>query len=162
MSIFANSGVLLPLVFIGIVVTRESPIETYGDYDQVCNICNCSSFDDYEFVNCSYRQLQELPPDIPANTAELNFEHNNIGAKIGLPSSVIHLYGKDNQLTDIFGMFNETTGITVVDLENNRITSIPKGTFASCHKLTELYLSANPIHDFNADSFIGLRSLKTL
>ncbi|XP_072051768.1 keratocan-like [Amphiura filiformis] len=165
MAIFANSGVLLPLVFIGIAVTRESPIdmiETYGDYDQVCNVCNCSSFDEYEFINCSYRQLQELPPDVPVNTAELNFEHNNIRAKIDLPSSVLHLYGKDNQLTDIFGMFNETTGITVVDLENNRITSIPKGTFEFCHKLTELYLSANPIHHFNADSFIGLRSLKTL
>ncbi|XP_072051655.1 uncharacterized protein [Amphiura filiformis] len=129
---------------------------------QMCDVCNCTGIDEYQFINCSSRHLQVLPKDFPANTVELNFEHNQIQSEIELPSSVLHLYGKDNQLTDIFGMFNKTSKIRIVDLLENRITSIPKGTFASCHRMTDLNLSRNPIKYFNADSFIGLKSLKYL
>ncbi|XP_072023290.1 podocan-like [Amphiura filiformis] len=167
MATHAKIRLLLQVHFAVIWIGRANGLITetvsghLGD-KQMCYACNCNPIDEYQFIDCSSRQLQDIPSDFPANTIQLNIEHNQIRSQIELPSSVLHLYGRDNQLTDIFGMFHKTSKIRVVILVENRITSIPKGTFASCYQMTELYLSDNPIKYFNADSFIGLNSLYTL
>ncbi|XP_072018650.1 leucine-rich repeat-containing protein 3-like [Amphiura filiformis] len=140
----ANVEFLLQILLIlSGMAAKELTMKAYGRTDHAnsnttCHICNCSSFDQYEYVNCSYRQLKELPNDIPSNAVELHFEYNMIQTKVQLPSAVLRLHGRNNQLTDIFGMFNESCNITVVDLRRNRITSLPKETFACCHKLKHL------------------------
>ncbi|XP_072014253.1 uncharacterized protein [Amphiura filiformis] len=92
----------------------------------------------------------------------LNFTNNAIKSQFKLPSSLTNLFGGFNNLTNIFGMFNGSFNLSVIHLEGNQISSIPKGTFASCHKLTTLYLSQNNIQDLSRGSFLGLKNLRVL
>ncbi|XP_072014015.1 uncharacterized protein [Amphiura filiformis] len=59
-------------------------------------------------------------------------------------------------------MFNESRHLKVINLIRNQISSIPKGTFASCHKLTTLKLSYNELQDLSPGSFLGLNKLHIL
>ncbi|XP_072048981.1 uncharacterized protein [Amphiura filiformis] len=59
-------------------------------------------------------------------------------------------------------MFNGSKHLKVINLEGNQISSIKRGTFASCHKLTTLHLSYNKIQDLSPGSFLGLNKLRVL
>ena len=49
---------------------QESVLTSIGDGQSICNICNCTSFYEEQYINCSFRHLPTVDT-IPANTAEL-------------------------------------------------------------------------------------------
>ncbi|XP_072037221.1 leucine-rich repeats and immunoglobulin-like domains protein sma-10 [Amphiura filiformis] len=93
---------------------------------------------------------------------KLNVANNKIATQYGLPSSLTRLYGKNNKLTDISDMFNNTTNIEIVDLMNNQISSIENGTFFNCGRLIELNLNSNPLTQLYDGAFTGLSRLRKL
>ncbi|XP_072014025.1 uncharacterized protein [Amphiura filiformis] len=177
---------LLPMLTIFICIAAQTINGDDINNKTTCSVCNCTSFAEYEFVDCSFRQLKDLPTKIPPNTAKLSlqdnelltitadalaslnylqilsFAHNHVQSQFKLPSSLTHLYGDLNNLTNIFGMFNGSKHLKVINLERNQISSIQKGTFASCHKLLNLFLSYNEIQDLSPGSFLGLNNLRIL
>ncbi|XP_072014022.1 uncharacterized protein [Amphiura filiformis] len=186
MFICAKIVFLLPILTTFICAAVQTNNNDEINNRTICSVCNCTSFAEYEFVDCSFRQLRDLPTNIPPNTANLglqdneihiitdndlpslkylrilNFTNNHVQSQFKLPLSLTHLYGRFNNLTNIFGMFNRSNHLKVINLEGNQISSIPKGTFASCHKLTTLYLSSNEIQHLSPGSFLGLNNLRRL
>ncbi|XP_072014255.1 podocan-like [Amphiura filiformis] len=156
---------LATLLIFMVVGQQKLSSDTHAESNNetMCDVCNCTKPPSV-YVNCSDRQphLQKLPTGFPLNIVQLDFSYNFIGHKFELPASLIYLYGQFNYLTDIFGMFNESVNIKIIYLQENRIRSIPPGTFAACHKLKRLFISDNYITEVSPESFLGLNKLSTL
>ena len=68
--------------------------------------------------------------------------------------------GKSQQLTSVPSNIQAST--SRIFLSNNKITTIPTGTFSSFSGVTELYLDKNIIGQLEVGSFQGLTSLRKL
>ncbi|XP_048843826.1 slit homolog 1b isoform X2 [Brienomyrus brachyistius] len=93
-------------------------------------------------VRCSNKHLQSLPRGVPRNITEL--------------------YLDGNQLTMMPKELSAFKHLQLVDLSNNRISSLSNSSFANMSQLTTLILSYNALRCIPPLAFSGLRSLRLL
>uniref|UniRef100_A0AAY4A5W8 Slit homolog 1 protein n=1 Tax=Denticeps clupeoides TaxID=299321 RepID=A0AAY4A5W8_9TELE len=93
-------------------------------------------------VRCSNKHLHSLPRGIPRNVTEL--------------------YLDGNQLTVVPKELSAFKHLQLVDLSNNRISSLSNSSFANMSQLTTLILSYNALRCIPPLAFAGLRSLRLL
>ncbi|XP_070637377.1 slit homolog 1 protein [Bos indicus] len=93
-------------------------------------------------VRCSNKHLQTLPKGIPKNVTEL--------------------YLDGNQFTLVPAQLSTFKYLQLVDLSNNKISSLSNSSFTNMSQLTTLILSYNSLQCIPPLAFQGLRSLRLL
>ncbi|KFW66546.1 Slit 1 protein, partial [Pygoscelis adeliae] len=93
-------------------------------------------------VRCSNKHLKALPKGIPKNVTEL--------------------YLDGNQFTQVPGHLSTFKYLQLVDLSNNKISSLSNSSFTNMSQLTTLILSYNSLQCIPPLAFEGLRSLRLL
>uniref|UniRef100_A0A8D0H6Q3 Slit homolog 1 protein n=1 Tax=Sphenodon punctatus TaxID=8508 RepID=A0A8D0H6Q3_SPHPU len=93
-------------------------------------------------VRCSNKHLKSLPRGIPKNVTEL--------------------YLDGNQFTLVPRQLSTFKYLQLVDLSNNRISSLSNSSFSNMSQLTTLILSYNILQCIPPLAFEGLRSLRLL
>ena len=117
---------------------------------QCPSVCSCQHSSDFivNHVNCSSRQLPEIPRDIPSSTTHLDLNHNRIKA---LKNDLVHLthlkdlslaHNRLESLTD--EQFSMLTHLERLDLSANMIETISSMAFSNLHQLQRLHLHGNP------------------
>ena len=119
-------------------------------------------------VYCNGRALQSIPEGIPADTATLHLQDNQLSSSDELNRAL----GKLNQLERLMLYSNRLTQVPKVQsvklrelrLNANRIQSIPSHVFDQTPALTELILDENQLSEisFSNDSFVGTGSIRRL
>nr|XP_033797142.1 slit homolog 1 protein isoform X1 [Geotrypetes seraphini] len=93
-------------------------------------------------VRCSNKHLVSLPKGIPKNVTEL--------------------YLDGNHFTLVPGQLSTFKYLQLVDLSNNKISSLSNSSFMNMSQLTTLILSYNSLRCIPSLAFEGLRSLRLL
>ncbi|CAI9562248.1 unnamed protein product [Staurois parvus] len=93
-------------------------------------------------VRCSNKHLLSLPKGIPKNVTEL--------------------YLDGNQFTMVPAQLSTFKFLQLVDLSNNKISSLSNSSFTNMSQLTTLILSYNSLRCIPPLAFEGLRSLRLL
>ncbi|XP_066141931.1 protein slit isoform X1 [Euwallacea fornicatus] len=102
--------------------------------------CSC----DGSTVDCSGRNLKEIPRDIPLHTTELLLNDNALGR---IKSD---------------GLFGRLPNLVKLDLRRNLITGIEENAFEGASKISDLLISENKLMEIHNKMFLGLHSLKVL
>ena len=119
-------------------------------YEQCPIECTCKrSFDlTQNFVNCSHRDLTQLPSHVPRSATHLNFEYNKLKSlekNLSILTNLRSLSVANNRLEFLSNEeFIYLNKLEDLDLSSNQITKISPRTFASISKLKHLYLHNNP------------------
>ncbi|KAM6972404.1 slit homolog 1 protein-like [Aplochiton taeniatus] len=100
--------------------------------------CSCME----TVVRCSNKHLQTLPR--------------------GLPRNVTELYLDGNQFTSVPKDLSTFKHLQLVDLSNNKISSLSESSFSNMSQLTTLILSYNSLRCIPPKALGGLRSLRLL
>ncbi|XP_061685781.1 slit homolog 1 protein-like isoform X1 [Syngnathoides biaculeatus] len=93
-------------------------------------------------VRCSNKHLQALPRGLPPNLTEL--------------------YLDGNQFTRVPAQLHNFRNLQLIDLSNNKISSLSDDSFANMSQLTTLILSYNSLRCIPLLALRGLRSLRLL
>lgn len=107
---------------------------------------SCICYEDSKTVNCSGKDYDYVPYDIPENTLVLDLSHNTIGAVSSVNLQNLHnVTSLDLSYNEISLLgeqsFNTMEHLRVLKLTNNaRSLIINPGTFASLRNLEELYI----------------------
>ncbi|XP_048524192.1 protein slit isoform X2 [Dendroctonus ponderosae] len=102
--------------------------------------CSCEA----SVVDCSGKNLKEIPRDIPLDTTELLLNDNELGR---IKSD---------------GLFGRLPNLVKLDLRGNLITGIEENAFEGAIKISELLLSENKFMEIHNKMFLGLHNLKIL
>uniref|UniRef100_A0A667Y1J8 Leucine-rich repeat-containing protein 3 n=1 Tax=Myripristis murdjan TaxID=586833 RepID=A0A667Y1J8_9TELE len=111
--------------------------------------CHCTDRNGV-VVQCTSRNLEKIPPDLPKDTIILLLSSNRIRNVPKQAFKDLHRLREldlsynsiENVETDAFQGVSE--GLRTLDLSNNRLSSLPKDTFAKLH--ARIRLSNNPWH----------------
>jgi hypothetical protein len=106
--------------------------------------CSCKhSFDlTNNYVNCSNRQLKQIPSDIPQSTT--------------------HLYLNNNQINSIENNLTYLTNLKYLSLANNHLEDLSTEEFSTMIKIESLDLSSNYIENIEQKTFSNMINLHTL
>uniref|UniRef100_A0A8C1W0C3 Leucine-rich repeat-containing protein 3 n=1 Tax=Cyprinus carpio TaxID=7962 RepID=A0A8C1W0C3_CYPCA len=112
--------------------------------------CHCSERNGLSVVQCSSRNLEEIPSDLPHDTVSLFLSSNHI-TKIpnqafkNLPwLQELDLSRNAIETVDAGAFQGVTESLRVLDLSHNHMQSVPKEAFARLH--AKINLSNNPWH----------------
>ncbi|TRZ00786.1 hypothetical protein DNTS_032832, partial [Danionella cerebrum] len=112
--------------------------------------CHCSERNGLTVVQCSSRNLIEIPPDLPHDTVALQLSSNHI-TKIpnqafkNLPwLQDLDLSRNAIETVDAGAFQGVTESLRALDLSHNHLQSVPKEAFARLH--AKISLSNNPWH----------------
>ncbi|KAK9745235.1 Leucine rich repeat [Popillia japonica] len=108
------------------------------------NACPAACSCDGTIVNCSGRNLKEIPRDIPLYTRELLLNDNEI----------------EKIKSD--GLFGRLPNLIKLDLRRNQIMGIEENSFEGALSISELLLSDNKLLEVHNKMFLGLHNLKIL
>ncbi|XP_077454893.1 trophoblast glycoprotein [Stigmatopora argus] len=120
--------------------------------------CECS----LQTVKCQNKDLDAIPPFIPANCRVLLITGNNISSvnEESFPSQLeflTHLDLSDNEIEAVEGMvFHSLPNLVQLDLSNNKIQTFSKEAFPDENKLQVLNLSSS-FHNYSSMS--GLQEI---
>ncbi|MEE6496182.1 hypothetical protein FKM82_002252 [Ascaphus truei] len=125
--------------------------------------CMC----EHLLVNCTDKQLEEFPVDIPIDTRQLVLPGNNLtflpSMELNLLIDLVYLDCSHNVLGDALEATFIALSLVYLDLSHNNLTRITTGTFYFLTSLVVLKLSSNPhLQIIEKDSFsnnTGLRQL---
>lgn len=119
-------------------------------------------------VNCSQRNLEDVPNDLHVKTWELNLDYN----MIKLIKSIIYFARYDelrnlslrqNSIEDInINAFTGLVNLIALDLKGNMLTTIPTEALKSLPALETLILSGNNIQHISQHAFPTLKELSTV
>ncbi|XP_055372286.1 protein slit-like isoform X2 [Condylostylus longicornis] len=125
--------------------------------------CQCDGLT----VDCSHRNLIQVPRNIPPEVEKLDLSGNNI--TIIFDSDFQHLSRlrvlqiTDNEIHTIEkGAMNELTSLVRLDLSNNEIRAMPRGILKGAVSLKTLQLDNNQIMCVDELAFKGLFDLEIL
>ncbi|CAH1799387.1 unnamed protein product [Owenia fusiformis] len=129
--------------------------------------CNCTlrqgahgTSDDTFLVDCSSRELLNIPAKFPSNTLVLNLLNNSLTnipseAFLGL-NRLQSLLLQDNFISDIRAdSFLGLNQLTQLYLKNNTIREIKSRTFEHLPNLRKLHLEDNFVKTIAGDAFVG-------
>ncbi|KAK2904768.1 hypothetical protein Q8A67_006567 [Cirrhinus molitorella] len=112
--------------------------------------CHCSERNGLTVVQCSSRNIEEIPSDLPHDTVSLLLSSNHI-TKIpnqafkNLPwLQELDLSRNAIETVDAGAFQGVTESLRVLDLSHNHMQSVPKEAFARLH--AKISLSNNPWH----------------
>ncbi|CAH0767015.1 unnamed protein product [Diatraea saccharalis] len=171
---------LLPLVVQAGVTRRKR------EDDDTSNPCISYKLDSLIYVDCTNRDLTELPNSINENVQVLllsnndfisfppqleqytqleilDFSANHLSGT--LPSFMnrldkLHTLNLSNNNYDVW--MNSETSVRKLDLSKNKINNIEEGAFSKMSELRYLDLSENRIHDLPLTIFQSTNNLETL
>jgi len=153
--------------------------------------CDCLTAGTKLIVDCSSKDLQQVPEDIPSNTIELLLQNNQIYQLISnnfihlpnleylsLQSSKVatietnslnnlrnlkQLYLQDNDIVSLpISGFGELTSLEVLYMQNNRIGVLTRQMLLGIDNVIEVSFSGNPIYAIENSTFCSKSSLKAL
>ncbi|KAI7808468.1 leucine-rich repeat-containing protein 3 [Triplophysa rosa] len=112
--------------------------------------CHCTERNGLTVVQCSSRNLEEIPPDLPHDTVSLLLSYNHI-TKIpnqafkNLPwLQELDLSRNAIETVDAGAFQGVSESLRALDLSHNHMRSVPKEAFARLH--AKISLSDNPWH----------------
>ena len=114
------------------------------------NNCNCAEKNGLAVVQCVSRNLDEIPSDLPRDTAVLLLASNHITKIPNQAFKDLHrlqevdLSNNAIESLDAGAFQGVADSLRVLDLANNRIRSVPKEAFARLR--AKINLSNNPWH----------------
>lgn len=119
------------------------------------------------FLNCSNRDLTQIPKNIPNNVYEIDLSNNNITQVDVLSfASLPSLYKinlANNQIDYVERQaFRDLENLRIIDLTNNSLTQIQPETFNEASRVEQLWLAGNPIEMPNIGPFLDQKGLKLL
>ncbi|XP_058478377.1 leucine-rich repeat-containing protein 3-like [Solea solea] len=133
------------LFFVGILWLLATIVTAYS-----CpTTCHCTDRNGV-VVQCTSRNLEKIPPDLPKDTVVLLLSSNHIRHVTKEAFADLHhlkeLDLSHNAIETVeAGAFQGISeGLRSLDLSNNHLTSLPKDTFAKLH--APVRLSHNPWH----------------
>ncbi|KAM4722855.1 leucine-rich repeat-containing protein 52 [Rhinophrynus dorsalis] len=150
---FYFSQKLLLLLFIGLV-----------EHGLCCpDQCIC----EHLLVNCTDKQLEEFPMDIPMDTRQLILSHNNLtylpSMELNLLIDLVYLDCSHNILGDALEATFVTLPLVYLDLSYNNLSKITTSTFYLLTSLVVLKLSDNPnLQEIEKDCFANNTGLRQL
>lgn len=132
-------------------------------------VCFCKWKGGKQSVECSDKQLVDLPDGMDPGTQVLNFTGNQIqylSSERFLQMDLINLqkiFLPRNQITRIHEKaFRGLSNLVELDLGENMLTTVPSDTFQDYSSLMRLTLSGNPIRELKPNAFKHLSFLTTL
>lgn len=111
---------------------------------EVVNRCPQHCTCEQTVVDCSNRQLKDMPKDVPIFATELRLNDNHI------------------QRIRNNGLFKRSNALVKLDLRNNQIVDIEDQAFNGLHSLNDLLLTDNKLKQLRSDMFLGLKNLTHL
>nr|XP_057944704.1 immunoglobulin superfamily containing leucine-rich repeat protein 2-like [Doryrhamphus excisus]XP_057944705.1 immunoglobulin superfamily containing leucine-rich repeat protein 2-like [Doryrhamphus excisus] len=153
--------------------------------------CTCSMKYRRHFAECSYKDLSEIPSDLPHNVATVSLSankihlvprgifdnvtqmmslwmaHNEIVAiQPGSLKSLVHLRNLDishNKLADFpWGDMQNLTRLQLLKMNHNEMVSLPRDALANLKDLRSLQLNNNKLLTISEGTFDSLTSLSHL
>ncbi|CAL8245672.1 unnamed protein product [Lota lota] len=106
-------------------------------------LCICSDKNEHHLAQCTYKDLAEIPSDLPPNVTILNLSNNRI--------SLIAV-----------GSFDSVTASTSLWIAHNQIVSIEEGSLAPLIHLHDFDISHNKLVDFPWEDLQKLTALQML
>ncbi|XP_077393028.1 leucine-rich repeat-containing protein 3 [Festucalex cinctus] len=112
--------------------------------------CHCAEKSGMTAVQCTSRNLAQIPSDLPRDTVALMLASNHITE---IPNHAfrdlsylqeLDLSNNDIETVEVAAFHGLADSLLVLDLANNRIQSVPKEAFA--HLRAKINLSNNPWH----------------
>lgn len=117
------------------IITTEVPTTQTSSHTEITCPTSCFCIQNsHFFLNCSNRDLTQIPKNIPNNVYEIDLSNNNITQVdvetfVGLP----HLYKinlANNQIEDVERQaFRDLENLRIIDLTNNSLTQMQPETF---------------------------------
>ncbi|KAL4641042.1 hypothetical protein GN956_G11784 [Arapaima gigas] len=121
--------------------TEDARLNTECTTEPACPPkCRCES----NVVDCSNLRLTKIPEHIPASTAELRLNNNEIAT------------------LEATGAFKTLTQLKKINFSNNKISEIEDGAFEGASSVNELHLTANQLDSVRGSMFRGLSGLRML
>ena len=117
---------------------------------QCPSVCSCEHSSDFtiNYVNCSSRQLSDIPKDIHPSTTHLDLAHNRIKAMksdLSRLTQLKHLSLAHNRLESLVDdPFATMAHLEHLDLSSNQIEMISSMALSNLHQLQRLHLHDNP------------------
>ncbi|XP_050397561.1 toll-like receptor 4 isoform X2 [Patella vulgata] len=114
--------------------------------DSVCETCHCLNHQGQFIIDCSNKNLTEIPPDIPYNTSTLTL--------------------KDNHIDEIKDFIFSNTKLVNLDISKNALNNLSQNSFYGLESLVTLNLQHNQLDldnkSYPDDVFKPLVKLKRL
>ncbi|XP_017560339.1 amphoterin-induced protein 3 isoform X1 [Pygocentrus nattereri] len=118
-----------------------------------------------DILSCSNLGLEQVPKQLPATAATLDFNHNHLvrleeGSFAGLPH-LVTLRLAHNQLSDLSpGTFRNTSSLRHLDLSSNQLYKVDNFYFQELAGMEELLLFNNHIVRVESNALISLVNLR--
>ncbi|CAC5357126.1 unnamed protein product [Mytilus coruscus] len=147
------------------VVVASVPQQTC-DIRGVCE-CDLDTYTSLDKVNCSMKDLDNIPKDLPTNRQYYTFASNLIySLEEDAFEHIVNAYVfglQYNELVDLpEDVFDPVKGLLQLDLKLNKLVSLPIGIFKSLGNLITLLLQGNMLISLEAGIFDNLYSLEQL
>ncbi|XP_055314702.1 protein slit isoform X2 [Sitodiplosis mosellana] len=132
--------------------------------DQKCpRVCTCTG----QTVDCSHRDLQQVPRRIPLDAERLDLQGNNITVIFEMDfqhlSKLRILQLTDNEIHTIEkDAFQDLISMERLRLNNNRLKAVPDNFLGNAANLLRLDLSHNQLQIIGRKTFKGATSLRSL
>nr|AIO11786.1 variable lymphocyte receptor type A [Petromyzon marinus] len=165
MGLLSSSPPPPHLILILLVLASSRPGSASWKTCETVTGCTCN--EGKKEVNCQSKDLTSVPPGIPADTTNLNFQYNSLvqlssNAFQGL-TKLTWLALDQNQLQSLSpGLFDHLTELKNLYLAGNQLKSLPSGVFDSLTKLTYLSLNDNQLQSVPDGVFDKLGNLERL
>ncbi|XP_073710767.1 leucine-rich repeat-containing protein 3 [Misgurnus anguillicaudatus] len=138
-------------IYHGFFLTVLSVVTFLSVMASACpKICHCSERNGLTVVQCSSRNLEEIPPDLPQDTVSLLLSSNHITK---IPNQAfkylpwlqeLDLSRNAIETVDAGAFHGVAESLQALDLSHNHMRSVPKEAFARLH--AKISLSNNPWH----------------
>ncbi|XP_063678441.1 uncharacterized protein LOC134814285 [Bolinopsis microptera] len=131
-----------------------------------CKPCNCKDFGTLLWVDCSFRNLSQIPENLPKNVTHLDLSNNRLSDSIaylnGDLRDLMELNLNNNDIYMLWGPHFHAPRLKKLHLHGNQLGYLPGSTFRGMEKLEELTLQHNSRLYLDFGIFDTLTSLKTL
>uniref|UniRef100_A0A8C5WFI8 LRRCT domain-containing protein n=1 Tax=Leptobrachium leishanense TaxID=445787 RepID=A0A8C5WFI8_9ANUR len=148
---------------------RDGPSKLYfSNKDKSCPAkCNCVTSSSNPSADCSYRDLESVPNDLPSNLSHISLSVNLIStldaSSFAGTSKVKSLWLGHNQITTIqSGTFKDMPKLESLDLGYNQLVVFPWTDLSFLHDLQILILNNNHLVTLPANTFNSSKRLRSL
>nr|AIO11793.1 variable lymphocyte receptor type A [Petromyzon marinus] len=165
MGLLSSSPPPPHLILLVIVLASSRPGSASWKTCETVTGCTCN--EGKKEVDCQSKDLNSVPPGIPADTKSLDLKYNaftqlSSNAFRGL-TKLTWLALDGNQIASLpAGLFDQLVELKQLYLQRNQLKSLPSGVFDSLTKLTILYLSNNQLQSVPHGAFDSLGKLETI
>ncbi|XP_061526102.1 immunoglobulin superfamily containing leucine-rich repeat protein 2-like [Phycodurus eques] len=130
-------------------------------------VCTCSIRFGYYFVDCSHRDLAEIPTAVPPNVNTISLSANKISlVPQGIFNNVtqmMSLWMAHNEIVSIEpGSLTPMVFLRNLDISHNKIVDFPWGDLRNLTALQLLKMNHNELVSLPRDAFVNLKNLRSI